>query len=293
MGTNKAKELLCNKFNNINYEEELFHYTSPQGFCGILFSNDHVNMRASRFDCLNDYSEGEIVYKIYKQVCSDLLQENKISQNEYDDLSKLSLNDDFVFEYENTDSKVMPYIASFSKKCDSLAMWNHYTKGSKFDGFNVSFEGRQIKKELNSILSNMNYEILEVIYGMEEQYNIIKNNILKILEVDNEYRTQLIRKLLLEFRLVFKKECFRHEAEVRLVIYVPESTFQIEYRYANSLMIPYINIDLSKESVVGVTFSPLSIDRRQKLIQKDILEERLKKNNYKAKVMNSNIPVRY
>ena len=41
------------------YDGDMFHYTSPQGFQSILFGDrfDTV-LWASRYDCLNDASEG-------------------------------------------------------------------------------------------------------------------------------------------------------------------------------------------------------------------------------------------
>ena len=43
------------------YGRDIYHYTSPVGFMSILFGNpNNAMLWASRYDCLNDMSEGSV-----------------------------------------------------------------------------------------------------------------------------------------------------------------------------------------------------------------------------------------
>ena len=67
------------------YGNDLFHYTSPAGFSSILFSDEkNVTLWASRYDCLNDASEGTVAESILKEVCLDMKEEGEISEYLYD-----------------------------------------------------------------------------------------------------------------------------------------------------------------------------------------------------------------
>lgn len=62
------------------YEGEIFYYTSPNGFESILFGDsDNITIWASRYDCLNDASEGTIAQMIYKEVCEEMRINNEIT----------------------------------------------------------------------------------------------------------------------------------------------------------------------------------------------------------------------
>ncbi len=73
------------------YNGKIFHYTSPNGFNSILFDDkkEKVTLWASRYDCLNDMSEGTIASHIYKEVCKKLLESKKITKEQYDEITDL------------------------------------------------------------------------------------------------------------------------------------------------------------------------------------------------------------
>ena len=53
-------------FMNVDIPVDIFHYTSPAGFESILFGNkSHIELWASRYDCLNDASEGTVALERY------------------------------------------------------------------------------------------------------------------------------------------------------------------------------------------------------------------------------------
>ena len=50
--------------NNQTYSGTIFHYTALKNINSILFNDDNkVVLWASRFDCLNDISEGKVIEK--------------------------------------------------------------------------------------------------------------------------------------------------------------------------------------------------------------------------------------
>jgi hypothetical protein len=80
---------------------ELWHYTSADGLLGIVRNeqSEHGKLHFwfTRSDCLNDTSEGTHILLLFRQVCSDLLQENTITQSFYDAIKNAEIpNHQFV-----------------------------------------------------------------------------------------------------------------------------------------------------------------------------------------------------
>ena len=66
------------------YENDLFHYTSPTGFSSIMSGDlEQVTLWASRYDCLNDASEGTVVEEVYQEVCKELRDRDEITEYLY------------------------------------------------------------------------------------------------------------------------------------------------------------------------------------------------------------------
>lgn len=60
------------------YEGVAYHYTSLGSVNSILLRDDSVSLRASRYDCLNDASEGTLPEPRFEQACSRLRESGKI-----------------------------------------------------------------------------------------------------------------------------------------------------------------------------------------------------------------------
>ena len=70
---------------NTNYAGEIYHYTSLKSINSILLEHeDKINLWASRYDCLNDISEGKVVIERYREACEELRQKNLISDEMYE-----------------------------------------------------------------------------------------------------------------------------------------------------------------------------------------------------------------
>ena len=290
------------------YLNDIFHYTSPQGLQSILFQNsDHLTLWASRYDCLNDASEGTIAKEILKEVCDDLFKDKKIDEYLYDLFSNINLPRTALLHYNEGESLKITrtecdrYVCSFSKNKDSLSMWNYYSKGNKYEGFNIGFYAPNLKAYLESFFRSIEAvpRIFPVIYNKSEQKKLIEKLLLKLKELYRKEREPQIRYIianrLLDWSLIFKKDCFQHEDEVRIIIDIAkrEQKIPVMYRMNSGYLVPYIELPFEKYCVSEVVFGPLQIDDKQKSHQVNVMEELLKSKEYSASVDYSKIPVRF
>jgi len=308
----KCYELMLNKdFLPKLSHSNIYHYTSESGFNSILFnSNDSENITlwASRYDCLNDKSEGVIILEIYKETCKELLSDGKIDKTFYDIIVDLKPSDEVLFSFKPQQAKKSAmkkcerYIISFSMEEDSLPMWNYYSKGNYYEGFNIGFYSNEIIDMLQDVFADkfVNVWLGPVVYDKGKQKKVISDIILNLYNSDyannEKFLIGFISQRLFDLNLVFKNEKYKHENEVRIVIDVAENEndINVKYRTYKGYTIPYIEIKISKEKVISVTLGPLPLRNTEIKKQKQIVKERLKRNGYNNALVNSSeIPVRF
>jgi hypothetical protein len=299
------------------YGGTIFHYTSPSGMQSILFNDPTcITLWASRFDCLNDISEGTIAEKVFGEVCDELKNSGEISESFYSIIRKVSPARTFPFWVtvnhvtRVTRDECDRFVTSMSKNSDSLAMWNYYSKGSKYEGFNLGFDPVCIKDSLVHRFSGKEIvtRIYPVVYKKEEQKNLIKPLILAIYEtwatMDDDKYDSIVRCIvsdkLNDWKLIFKGEYFQHEEEVRIITDVAKRTkngvqlpIEILYRYNCGLITPYVELKLNKECLTDITMGPLQCNGEQKDVQKKVISEMLSVHGYTAMEKVSEIPVRF
>lgn len=291
------------------YDGDIYHYTSPSGFQSILFGNrSDVVLWASRFDCLNDVSEGTVAEEILKEVAYDLLLQKEITAEMYRQLSciktahTIPLHREVEGELKFTRPECDRYVCSFSKNEDSLAMWNYYSKGSRYEGYNIGFYSKAMKMTLERSLIGIEAvsHIYPVIYDKGEQKEYITKTLKRVIPLYSDENLPRIRAIistrLLDWGLIFKKSCFKHEEEVRIIIDLAkkERLIPVNYRINAGYVIPYIELKFEQEDVTGVTLGPLLGGESHSSKQQQIMLEMLKKNGYPiAKVGCSSIPVRF
>jgi len=297
-----------NEYMPDEYLGELFHYTSPNGFLSILNGRpDKASIWASRFDCLNDASEGTVAYTVYQDVCQELKGCGKITSELYSILIDIvpanivtivKIKDDKVTV---RDLECNRFVCSFSKNCDSLAMWNYYSKGSKYEGFNIGFTSDAIDESLSEYLQDKEatFHIYPVIYGKQDQKKIISEFLLKVSELCTEKDKQSVQETVAEqltlWGLIFKSEYFKHEEEVRIIVDVAkrEKAIAIRYRTNSGYIVPYIELELNKDNISEVYFGPLQCSDDQKKHQIAVMADFLEQSGYDVIVGSSRIPVRY
>lgn len=290
------------------YGRDIYHYTSPIGFTSILFGNpDKAVLWASRYDCLNDMSEGTVAEEILFEVCDELLHEGGITEDMHKLFSTVKPARTILLpHYENDAVRVTRpecdrYICSFSKNNDSLAMWNYYSKGSKYEGFNIGFFPSCIEDSLKSYLHNKEatFHIYPVVYKKDEQKGFIRRLLTQLAEHYSEDQESSIRYIisnrLLDWSLVFKSEYFQHEEEVRIIVDVArrEKCIPVDYRITSGYIVPYIKMPLDKCDVSYAIFGPLQCGEEQKEHQLKVMEEMMAAKGYAALVDYSKVPVRY
>lgn len=182
-------------------------------------------------------------------------------------------------------------------------MWNYYSKGNMYDGINLGFDSNTLKRSLvNDVPSNGVYiQICPVIYDEEKQIKLIEDFLLELKDKyknnqDDQYLRYVIAYKLSEWKMLFKSSHFEHEKEVRIIIRIGKKfpdALSIKYRNNLGYIIPYIELEIDKNSLTQVTFGPLLGDENQKTVQKEIMKDMLNKNNYDVNIEFSNIPIRY
>ena len=306
------------KIDNITHE--VYHYTSTDAFNSILFSNPkYVTLHASRYDCLNDTSEGEVAKEAYAKVCDTLLNEGKINDEQYHFFKSIEIDEYEIFTENIGDTieahvqKFDTFVCSFSKDNDSLSMWNYYGKNG---GYNVGFHLCELDEHCNGLL-NTNVEkkektcdvvkqVCPVVYEEKEQTEIIYKNLSRIIDRYGKEKLSgisgYISMWLRDWSILFKKECFKHENEIRIIVKVPRinsdqkihPSLKIKYKHKGAYTVPYVELKFEKNVISGVTFSPMQLPEEQREKQKTIMKEMLKSHGFGYMNIDvSDVPVRF
>lgn len=299
--------------------DPVFHYTSPEGLLGILQEGGPV-LWFSQYDSLNDTTEGVHVISVYQNVCDELLANEGIDSTFYQAIHDVKPMTKEMFLYnlkqvqDDTTAtnpmdyckmeEVQKYICCFSKNRDSLPMWNYYTKGDKYEGYNIGFcfwRTRQWDVQ-DCYGKGYDFDLFTVIYDDKEKKEIIQT---KIKELYSFYKQSpnkgvlarienILSYFLKALGLKFKQSCFQHEQEVRAILSVPKGSnkFKVEYRSKAGYIIPYIKISFPAEIVSGITVGPLLNDQSAVRNIKQFVRERHYLLNDKD-ICSSEIPIRY
>lgn len=291
-------------------ENNIFHYTSAEGLRSILFADSKkITLWASRYDCMNDMSEGKIALSVYLEVCDELLENGEISLELYNLFTKIRPARTQLLVYgdgtsiQATRKETDRFVCSFSKNKDSLTMWNYYSKGSKYEGYNISLFSRSVTDSFRSFFGKgVSIHVYPIIYAKTAQKKLIIELLKKLQEYyEKKYEPQIryiISNQLTEWGLIFKSDFFQHEEEVRIIIDIPKKSidnppFVVNYKMNCGYIVPYIELKIDKDSLMGVSIGPLQCTDEQKELQKEILHEMLISNGYNALETYSKIPVRY
>lgn len=321
-------EIVGDSFSRYYFDDTIYHYTSPDGLEGILLKKGYPTFRFSRFDCLNDKSEGNEIIQLYHQAIVRESSNPNISKEYLDLISDILPTENVFFSIDINSSgeEKLPttyvwsslaetYLCSFSKAPDDLAMWNYYVKGTRYEGFNIGVCPELMIESLspNSYHKGFKFKLIEVIYNSDIKASIIKRLIERpyVLyesssksEAEKEALRSFIADYLGTLRFYFKSEYFKHEQEVRAIIMLPKEELVeadnsvrpiIEYRFCNGLTIPYISIEFEhlQSMIESVTIGPVDLDSVQRKEQCIIMRDRLATSYSHVTVNYSGAPVRY
>lgn len=286
---------------------DVYHYTSPTGLNEIL--SNHT-LRFTDRNYLNDYSEGRYVMDL----CLNSRFELNLPKEHRAYFKKYCKT---LFDNPLKKSRNI-YQCSFSLHNDNLSLWNYYTKNDGIKGFNLGFRSSALSQNLITHAESENRGIKifhgKIVYSIKCQKNIIKkivNDFRSIIEsnkFDDEFcklAIELLIEKILFIGAFFKSPHFNHENEYRfllhLIPYWDEKSNRVKFMVIqkgantyekNGLLIPYLDIEFSKNDLKFITVSPtLSFQETESNIR-----NALKIHGYNAnsvEIIKSGIPVRY
>lgn len=278
----------------------------------------------TRYDCLNDLSEGVYAIELFKKICVELKDNQKIEDDYFQALEQIGFSleevyfystEEFVEDESYVGGKIpvdelrkedgIAYICSFSANEDSLDMWRYYSKGN--GGYALKLNSTGFDLVNGNIICKFNF--YEVIYDKKRQEEIIKELVLDSIKVfsnidsNNKIKMSIdfVKSVMKMLQFVFKHECYSTEKEYRCVITVPKEKFknaknkqlEIEYRNANGLLIPYIDLTINKNNpycLAEIKISPFL----KGIASKEIVENYVKKCGFEYTLVTmSDLPVRF
>ncbi len=259
----KVKKILDDGSNT-----SLYHYTKPEKLLSILESG---TIRFSNALYLNDKEEVTYSYKLIVSLINetgDLNQElfSRIKEYFYKKYKNIVDGDDnFLNKYEY-------YTISFSTDSDNLTLWNNYSKGQTYTGYNIGF----CKKDLINDMERQGFQSVygNIIYDKNIQITILKlifdkwnRQYKKLLDCkQTEKNKEKMQDTLFELidilsiiSLFFKNPYFRDEKEYRIIFinHFSTNTYkQTKIFEKNGLFIPYIEYRFMKRTVSSINIGP-------------------------------------
>jgi hypothetical protein len=209
----------------------IFHYTSQQGFLGILKTK---TLWASKIPYLNDSLEFKYALDLVeKRITFEGEKPRCRASKPFCDAVKKWLKGSI--QYPNL------FVASFSERGDLLSQWRAYCPDGI--GFSIGFTYNQLR----SAIQSSGAALLKCEYGLDEQTQTIDDLIAASLDqVDEkqfEESAQTIAGLFMFYATgiapAFKDAAFQEEREWRIVIGPTVSTLEVSFRPGKSMIIPY------------------------------------------------------
>lgn len=259
----RVKKILDNGSNT-----NLYHYTKPEKLLSILESG---TIRFSNALYLNDKEEVTYSYRLIVNLIDELPKLNtdlfgKIKEHFYKKYKNIvDGNDNFLNKYEY-------YTISFSTDSDNLTLWNNYSKGQTYTGYNIGF----CKKDLIADMEKQGFHSVygNIIYSQEIQITILKlifdkwnrefekhlklKQTRKNIEKQQDIFFELID-ILSIISLFFKNPYFKDEKEYRIIFishFSPGTYKQTKIFEKNGLFIPYIEYRFLKRTVSSINIGP-------------------------------------
>ncbi len=259
----KVKKYLDDGQNSI-----LYHYTKPEKLLSILESGI---IRFSNALYLNDKEEVTYSYKLIVELIDDMPELNqklfeKVREH-FDSKYKNIINgeDNFNYKYEY-------YTISFSVDGDNLMLWNNYSKGQTYTGYNIGF----CKKDLIADMEKQGFHSVygNIIYTRTTQIEVLKqifekwNRQFEKLEKAKKTQKNSDKELDVLFELIdilsiislfFKNPHFKDEKEYRIIFinnFKISSFKQTKIFEKNGLFIPYIEYKFLKKNVSCINIGP-------------------------------------
>ena len=264
-------------FNKRIKSSPFYHYTSSEALVNIISKS---SIRFTHCAFLNDTEE----YLYIDEVIDDIVNEN-IDPEVSGFIKSIKKNLDHNYSgliLKPADGKWFHpavgeyYVLSGTSEPDSLPMWNYYVKTGNYYGYSIKMDVRELYKMISPFLPAAGEFICgKVEYDKENQKKIVIDFTRQLLDDYNnrdiEERERIIEDLqdtFFEFiqrtRLFFKREGFKHEKELRVVVLTDtdnnnnRENFKVGYNTTKGLIKPYIEYTFTDKNlpIVHVKLSP-------------------------------------
>ncbi len=220
----------------------LFHYTSPEGFLGILSSG---SIRATNAAYLND--QAELTYPV--SLAYELFGRLRREKTEKDVIELIDCVRQFLFSHALFKSW---YVVSFSTKGNLLSQWRAYCPQG---GYSIGFAGEGL---MDAFRNHSEFRLRPVVYDRETQERTVHDVFERIVALSSELRSRIpdisqeecmrecdyaIAARLTEEFIFFKTPSFEEEAEWRIAKGSSASN-DVLFRAQAGVMKPYFEIRL-------------------------------------------------
>ncbi len=252
---------------NIGEVDCYYHYTTQETLCGMLNkyredishgAQENLIFWASSIFTMNDPQEMKHGVDVFKKLIP-------FNEEFYKDVYKISPEERLNLDYFDNEKFLLnqsstPFVISFSRNRDDLAMWSLYGEG----GFGVVLKfNKNLESNSSDIVGVTRPE--DVYYGngskkMQLFFEIYLKglNKLRCCQNDEEKRKckmETITKLYTHICPFIKKESYRNENESRLSYYDVPSCL-IKFRTRKKNIIPYIEVPIPVEYLEEIIIGP-------------------------------------
>lgn len=138
-------------------QKTIYHYTSGDALKSIV---ENKKLWFSDIRCMNDYGEQQLFLKaVLKKVTIEPFKE-MFKPEIYEQY------EDFMWRrLELAMNQTRCFVLSCSNNCDSLPMWNYYSKGCLSGGYNLGLNPTIIAKHINETVIDKNKLNEAVLFG--------------------------------------------------------------------------------------------------------------------------------
>ena len=254
--------LIWGAFHMADDGSKSYHYTSLDGFKNILDSN---KIYATEYHYLNDEEEFRYIDNLVDEMIEKLFS-NTTNEEVLIGLLRKHL-DELRLKTDKPEESY--YVVCFSNKKDNLTLW------SEFASYGCNFEANPYTMFESAI------KFHSVIYDYASQQALIKDSFQNVFDhfglgVDISHKASIrgkleklntiqldivaecIAELLVYYGTLMKRELYAAEQEFRVIL--SGKGKEIKYRVKEHMLIPYIEVSLSRERWLGneIILAPLN-----------------------------------
>ncbi|WP_405128672.1 DUF2971 domain-containing protein [Pseudoalteromonas sp. PB2-1] len=265
---------------NIDKNGLIYHYTSVQGFLGII---ETQSLWVTSINGVNDSLEGKLHDTLLKSALDNLtlspldiiefmekyqksnpvtphlrkipdMESNPEFIDTLRDLCKESIGELISSSLNFISTALLPHICCFSQQRDKLSQWRAYGDDGK--GIVLAFDRSEIEASINKDLG-FPVEIRDVMYDKVEQESYSKKLVQRLIrhmivsQSNDSLDSINASKDYFSSPLLFKHHSFNEEEEVRL-IYNSNNAKDSKFRCVNGNIVSYYEHTFPARSLKGI-----------------------------------------